>query len=77
MQGHARHRRAVNLEDEKVLDGPLQLGPGPRHELVGLHAGLDQFVNRPDVPLLGRADRLVLVGVDECANPLVGEDLGQ
>ena len=42
-----------------------------------LHALLDQVVDRPHVLLLGRADRLVLVGVDQRADALVREHLAE
>ena len=56
---------------------PLDLGPRPLQQFVGLDAALDQAADGPDVLLLGLADRLVLVGVDQRADALVGEDLGE
>ena len=50
---------------------------GPLDQFVVLDALLDEVVDRAHVLLLGRADRLVLVGVDQRADALVGEDLAE
>ena len=56
---------------------PLDVGPRPLQQLVRFDAVLDQVEDRPHVLLLGLADRLVLVGVDQRADALVREDLGE
>ncbi len=52
MQGRAGHRVAIHLEDEEVVDLPLDLGPGAAQQFVAVHAGLDQGVDGPRIVLL-------------------------
>ena len=67
----------VDLEDEVVAQALLDHRPGALHQLVGLDGLLGQQLNGPHVLLLGGPDLLVLVRVNQRADAVVGEHLGQ
>src|SRR5205823_1511417 len=75
VQGGTRHRVAVDLEDEEIIDLPLNVGLAAAQQLIRLDALLDEGMDGADVLALGATDCLVLVGVDQRADALVAEDL--
>src|SRR6185437_15698776 len=77
VHGGAGHGVAIDLENEEVADLLFQVRPRPLDEFVRLDALLDEAEDGSHVLLLSRADRLVFVGVNERADPFVGEDLAQ
>ena len=77
VEGDAGHRVAVELEDVVVVELALDGRPGAGEQLVALHRGLDELLDAPHVAPSGAADLPVLVRVDQGADALVREDLGQ
>ena len=77
MQRDAGDRVLVDLEDEVVAEVLLDRAAGALHELVGFGPLLGQQLDRAHVLLLGRADLLVLVRVNQRAEALVRKHFGE
>jgi hypothetical protein len=77
--GGAPRRRwgCRHLEDRVVGELLLDRGARAGRELVFLDGALDQLLDRPHVAASRAADLLVVVGVDQRADALVREDLGE
>ena len=78
MHRGARHRIAVHLEDEIVVDIAVRSRPRVRRTSSSLATPALVRARMARASLrLRLADGLILVGVDERTDALVGEDLGQ
>ena len=77
VQRQAGYLGAIDLEDKKILYLAINLRAGAAQQLIVFYSGLNQGMDRPRILLLSAADRLVFVGMDQRADPFVGEDLGQ
>src|SRR5438105_3495187 len=71
----AAHGVAVYLEDAEVLDTSLDFAQGAPHQFVAFHRRLDQGINSTTILLARPADRLVFVGMNQCADAFIGEYL--
>ena len=74
MQRQARHGTAIDLEDKEVLNLPLDLSARAAQQFIVLDPRLNQGIDGTGVLFLGLADRLVLIGMHQGADALVGED---
>ncbi len=74
VQGHARHRVLINLEDEIVPERFFDDRSGALDQLIGLRALLRQQLEGAHVLFLGRTDVLILVGVNQRADAFVGKN---
>jgi hypothetical protein len=74
---HAGHRVLVDLEDEVVVEVMLDRALRALEQFFGFDGLSGQQLYRVHVLLLGRADVVVLVGMDERAVPMVVEHLTQ
>ena len=74
---HARDRVAIDLEDVEIAERLLQAGAAAVHQLASLDTLAREHLDGVQVLLLRGPNLLVLVGVDQRADPVVREHLGQ
>ena len=74
VEGDAGDDVLVDFEDEELVDVFLDGLLGAVEQLLALHGGAGEVVDKADVALGGLADLLVIVAVDERADALVGKN---
>jgi hypothetical protein len=73
VEGHARHRVSVDLEQVIIVNPLFDGRPGSAHQFVGGDRSLGEQEDAADVLFQCAADLLIFVGVNQGANAFVGE----
>src|SRR5260370_33726605 len=77
MQRGASRRISIHFKSEEFVDLALDIRPAAGEKLIAVHPGLDERENGAGIFFVSAADSLILVGMDQGADSLVGKDLRQ